>query len=308
LTISYSRNRTGVFDRPRTMKPMKVTRFVLLCALLGPAAAACGSTAPTVADVPPDVSSPALSPWLAAAQLPDDKQVGWAQSQHPATVPQAKMREALQVTNFPTTPPACRLPIAAVQDSSGLQDDLFVATAHPPTGPSTFMPSNQPAKDGAAQFLLSYQTSAAADQAYVQISDAVQACSKSLNQTRPTNSGATGTLDNPLGGAYALAAQLAQSQPECIDAYSIARCMKVLSQRLPASTALDAEASIILDLPGFGSGERGFVQSDSIYVVQRGEVISILFLDDSLGYTTAIADPTPVVQTMANDLSGASSK
>lgn len=219
--------------------------------------------------------------------------------QSPATVKRSTILEAARVTNFPTAPAACRLPTAEIQSSSRDESDLFEQELLPGG-----LMGSTPAQEGAAQFLLSYGGTGAAEQAAAQIITSIDSCAKSLNQTVGTNDGARGQLSDALGESLGLAAQLGQAEPQCIDVYVVAHCTKLLAQPLAASVALEADAQVTTQLPGAGVEAGGYVQVDAVYLVQRGEVVSILFLDASLDWGMGAADPTPVLQAMAGDLTG----
>jgi hypothetical protein len=288
------------------MKSLNLIRTVLVSAFVCAAAAGCGSVRGTglasSAGGPGNAaaSSAVAAPrWLTAAQLPDAAQLSWAAVQRPAAVPRSRILEAVSTTNFPTAPTACRLQSAAIEGSAQDESDLF-EQARLPDG----LLGSTPGQEGAAQFLLSYGSAGAAEQAAAQIITSIEACAKSLSQSTGTNDGARGRLSDPAGAALGLAAQLGQAEPQCIDVYVLARCTKVLARPLAAGVALESDAVVTTQLPGDGSMMGGYVQIDAVYLVQRGDFVSMLFSDAPLGWGTRAAEPTPVLQAMADDLTG----
>jgi hypothetical protein len=281
------------------MKPTTFIRSIIVSALVCSAAAACGAangSDPAAATV-----GVAAAVWLTAAQLPDAASSAWVTAQQPAMVGQSKILEAISETDFPTAPTACRLPSAAVSKTTQDESDLFKQSTQP-----TNLLGDYPGGDGAAQFQLSYGTTGAAEQAAAQLTTAVEACAKSLHTTAGTNGGAHGKLSDPLGGSLALAAQLAQAEPQCTDVYVDSRCSIALTHPLTAGTALEANAVVTTQLPGAGAMAGGYMQSNSVYLVQRGNRVSMLFVDAALNWGANAADPTSVLQTMADNLGAVS--
>jgi hypothetical protein len=301
----------GVPVRPRPMKPWNPARAILVSAFVCAAAAACGSG--RGADLPSSVgnqgttavgsSGAPSSGWLAAAQLPGAAKHPWTAVQQPAAVERSKFLEAVAATNFPTAPAACRLPATAIRSSARDESDLLFQQGLP-----SGLLGSAPGQEGAAQFLMSYSGTGAAEQAAAQITAALDLCAKSLNQTVGTNNGARGRLSDPSGGSFALAAQLGQAEPQCIDVYVVAHCTTLLARPLAAGVALEADAQVTTQLPGMGAEIGGYVQLDAVYLVQRGDVVSILFVDAPLGWGTSATDPAPVLQAMAADLAGATGR
>jgi hypothetical protein len=280
------------------MKQTAFIRSLVLSALVCSVATACGTAG--ASDPPARVVDVPAPVWLTAAQLPGSASSAWEAAQQPATVSRSKILEAIGATNFPTAPAACRLPTAAISNTVRDESDLFKQTKQP-----TGLLGNVPGEGGAAQFQLSYGTTTAAERAAAQITTALEACAKSLNHTMGTNAGARGRLSDPLGGSLGLAAQLAQAEPQCVDVYVVSRCSTALTHPLTAGTALEADAVVTTQMPGAGAMAGGYTQSDAVYLVQRGSYVSILFVDATRSWSAGAADPTPVLQTMADDLSEA---
>jgi hypothetical protein len=208
--------------------------------------------------------------------------------------------KAISATNFPTAPAACRLPEAAIQSSTQDQSNLLK-----PGKPPTNLLGIASEQEGATQLLLFYPNNAAAEQAAAQITSSIEACAKALHTTTGTNGGARGKLADPSGVSLGLAAQLAQGEPQCIDVYVISRCTTKLAQPLTASIALESTAVVTTALPGAGATAGGYTQDDSVYLVQHGTVVTMLFVDAQVAWETPAADPTRVLQDMLQAFSGA---
>jgi hypothetical protein len=284
------------------MKSVTFIRCAMLSVLVCTSAAACTSSSVNSVSLPGPTgpSSPAPA-WLAAKQLPDTPKGSWIERQIPVTVTQSAILKAISATNFPTAPAACRLPATAFQTSMKDWSDLFEQGQ-----PNNDMIGSTSDYEGATQFLLDYGTSGAAEQAATQITTSIEACHTSLNQSMGINGGAHGKLSDPSSLNLALAAQLAQAEPQCIDVYVLARCTEKLTRPLTDSIALQSHAVDTTTLPGAGvMAPNGYSQNDSVYLVQRGTYVSMLFVDVSLGFGASLAGPTPVLQAMVDDFTGA---